>query len=49
MRRLLVIATLAAAAATAAPANAAPCEGRIDCALLAVDCAVKLQPPCIYL
>ncbi len=48
-RRLLAAAALTAAAIATTPAHAGPCEGRVDCALLAVECAVKLQPPCIYL
>lgn len=51
MRRILAATLLALAVATT-PASAAECASKVDCArenvLRAVDCAVKLQPPCIY-
>ena len=52
MRTLLaaIVMTAAATSAYAAPPESCPVKDRDPCATVtrAVDCAVKLQPPCIY-
>lgn len=52
MRRTLASVILAAAALTVGTASARACDSKAGCAretvLRALDCAVKLQPPCIY-
>jgi hypothetical protein len=56
MRRILAVALLATAGLATVPAAHATCQvGPVHTCdlpanvLRAVDCAVKLQPPCIYI
>jgi hypothetical protein len=55
MRRVLAIALLATAGLATAPAHATCEVGPVHICdlpanvLRAVDCAVKLQPPCLYI